>query len=700
MRISLTTIVVISIMFFICSLNAYSAPLFGDLPDTFWATDAVAGLASKGLVEGYPDGTFKGDRAATRWEMAMVIARLLAKNDQEHETFASKEDMQQVKHLANSYLAELEAFGVRISSLEKEYQKLNIRTTELERIKFYGGFESVWVSQRCQGPLPMVGSTLVPGIDWSNGRLITTGSAISATAKFGADAKISEDFNGGTEFAAYTNIGPDSINQYWGTIPPYLSNPFLASGTPANLTGIQGLNNIPWARMTLNNLWLNHNPSNTKVVCGSFTPDLIEKTILAGPKNPNIHNPMFLPFYGAKVSSYKKDRLISWETSFATIPQDSGTSFNYNTWMASANMAFNFKRGKISLNYLRTLNEMNSFLTEQNVGIMQMPISQRAGIIPIPLGRNWIDTRTNTLRNAAGPQSQNSYGITLHYNLSKALKVEAEAAGTNYNPDTSGTNYSATTCGNLARIGLLGNFNNRLKLKLDYISVSPTYDPFLLRYQTPPNLPIILPYGTYYSNYWQLHDSQTYPSNRQGLVFSGSYNWANSMLTANWSKQDQVAASTREQMQSIGNIEPLFTTIQGTGSEKGTVTSYGLGFSHTFRNNLSTFVNYFKYDIIRASVNPLDSISFNENIYIGGLSYPIGRKLTLYANYTIFNLEGNSGRFQQNFNQQIPALGAGYSLSEKSYIKMSYRLFNLRNYALQNSDWNGNQAIMEYSVNF
>ena len=57
---------------------AFAQP-FADVPTNHWAYDAIAELAAKGLIEGYPDGTFKGDRAMTRYEMAMVVARLLAR---------------------------------------------------------------------------------------------------------------------------------------------------------------------------------------------------------------------------------------------------------------------------------------------------------------------------------------------------------------------------------------------------------------------------------------------------------------------------------------------------------------------------------------------------------------------------------------------------------------------------------------------
>lgn len=52
---------------------------FSDVPSGHWSYDAVQMLEEKGLVEGYPDGLFKGDRPMTRYEMAMVVARVIAK---------------------------------------------------------------------------------------------------------------------------------------------------------------------------------------------------------------------------------------------------------------------------------------------------------------------------------------------------------------------------------------------------------------------------------------------------------------------------------------------------------------------------------------------------------------------------------------------------------------------------------------------
>ncbi|MCA9793553.1 MAG: S-layer homology domain-containing protein, partial [Candidatus Eremiobacteraeota bacterium] len=116
--------------------GAWAAPLFPDVPDNHWAKDAVAALAAKGLVEGYPDGTFKGDRAASRYEVAMIVARLLAKMEQAHASFATKAELQELRKLADAYKEELEAFGVRVTNLEEQTNRLDLRVSELERIRF------------------------------------------------------------------------------------------------------------------------------------------------------------------------------------------------------------------------------------------------------------------------------------------------------------------------------------------------------------------------------------------------------------------------------------------------------------------------------------------------------------------------------------------------------------------------------------
>ncbi|MEW6228805.1 MAG: S-layer homology domain-containing protein, partial [Bacillota bacterium] len=58
-----------------------AASPFGDVPQSHWAYEAVKQLAAYGIIEGFPDGTFKGAEPLTRYQMAMVIARLLVSLD-------------------------------------------------------------------------------------------------------------------------------------------------------------------------------------------------------------------------------------------------------------------------------------------------------------------------------------------------------------------------------------------------------------------------------------------------------------------------------------------------------------------------------------------------------------------------------------------------------------------------------------------
>ena len=96
-------------------VSAYAANPFSDVSTTDWAYQAVADLSDQGIVEGYPDGTFKGERNITRYEMAQIIARLMAKEDQ-----LNAEQQATINKLASEYADELANLGVRVSNLEKK----------------------------------------------------------------------------------------------------------------------------------------------------------------------------------------------------------------------------------------------------------------------------------------------------------------------------------------------------------------------------------------------------------------------------------------------------------------------------------------------------------------------------------------------------------------------------------------------------
>ena len=97
--------------------TALAAPAnpFVDVPAKHWSYDAVTKLAQAGVVSGYGDGTYKGDKTMTRYEMATIIAKAMANSEK-----ADAETQKTIDALAAEYGAELNNLGVRVDNLEKK----------------------------------------------------------------------------------------------------------------------------------------------------------------------------------------------------------------------------------------------------------------------------------------------------------------------------------------------------------------------------------------------------------------------------------------------------------------------------------------------------------------------------------------------------------------------------------------------------
>ena len=93
--------------------SAYAANPFSDVPAGHWAYDSISKLAAAGVIEGYGDDTFRGDRLMTRYEMAQIVAKAMAKGAN-------------VDKLAAEFADELDALGVRVAALEKKADNVKI----------------------------------------------------------------------------------------------------------------------------------------------------------------------------------------------------------------------------------------------------------------------------------------------------------------------------------------------------------------------------------------------------------------------------------------------------------------------------------------------------------------------------------------------------------------------------------------------
>ena len=110
--------------------TAFAAPNpFSDVTPNDWAYQAVSQLAAEGVVEGYPDGEFKGQQNITRYEMAQMVARAMVKQDQ-----LNAEQQAQLNRLADEFANELNSLGVRVSNLENRVG--NVKVTGDARVRW------------------------------------------------------------------------------------------------------------------------------------------------------------------------------------------------------------------------------------------------------------------------------------------------------------------------------------------------------------------------------------------------------------------------------------------------------------------------------------------------------------------------------------------------------------------------------------
>lgn len=115
----MTVLAVVALVAF--AAPAFAANPFADVPAGHWAYDAVAQLAADGLISGYPDGQFKGPQKATRYEVAAMVARAVARGDELH---ASKKDIELLKKLMVEFKDELDALGAKVDKIDKRVGKL------------------------------------------------------------------------------------------------------------------------------------------------------------------------------------------------------------------------------------------------------------------------------------------------------------------------------------------------------------------------------------------------------------------------------------------------------------------------------------------------------------------------------------------------------------------------------------------------
>ncbi|HEY9827521.1 MAG TPA: iron uptake porin [Stenomitos sp.] len=189
-----------------------SVSQLSDVQPTDWAFQALQSLVERyGCIAGYPDGTFRGNRAATRYELAAALNACL---DQISDRFATKEDLETIKALQEEFKAELATLKGRVDGLEARTATLEAQqfstTTKLTGLAvFTGQYGTVAGTGQYVNPIP--GSSNFPD---------TRASAIASvqlsfnTSFSGSDLLQTTLFvgNGGQDFFSTANIGSSPTN--------------------------------------------------------------------------------------------------------------------------------------------------------------------------------------------------------------------------------------------------------------------------------------------------------------------------------------------------------------------------------------------------------------------------------------------------------------------------------------------------------
>ncbi len=107
---------------------------FQDLPQDHWAYSDVDFLISQGYMEGYPDGTFKGRKVTTRYDVALILARILKRMEEKKATIdaASEEERAALSRLTKEFRDELGLLDIRVDSLERRMVDTENKMKSLE----------------------------------------------------------------------------------------------------------------------------------------------------------------------------------------------------------------------------------------------------------------------------------------------------------------------------------------------------------------------------------------------------------------------------------------------------------------------------------------------------------------------------------------------------------------------------------------
>jgi hypothetical protein len=213
------TLVIVLALVFVLSIagTAFAASNpFVDVPAKHWAYDAVSKLAKAGIIDGMGDGTFQGNKNMTRYEMAQIVAKAMARSEK-----ADAANKALIDKLAVEFAKELNNLGVRVAKLEN---KTNIGLTYESRIR----------AQQAE----VAGTKIQEGTNmWDARQRIYFAGAVNENVTFGARLEGSGTFGTGSWTTSF-NRAFFNVKDFLGAVDQLTIGKFSTLGiTPGLLNG-------------------------------------------------------------------------------------------------------------------------------------------------------------------------------------------------------------------------------------------------------------------------------------------------------------------------------------------------------------------------------------------------------------------------------------------------------------------------------
>ncbi len=373
-----------------------------DVRPTDWAFQALQSLVERyGCIAGYPDGTYRGNRAMTRYEFAAGLNACL---DRVNELIASatadlvtQEDLSVLQRLQEEFQAELATLRGRVDALEA-------RTSELEANQFST-------------------TTKMKGIAWMD-----LGTTFAGESGVGDDDDVQDDVTFGTRVRLALNTsfsGKDLLRTrlQFGGKEPYATR-FDSGLVPALFEAYPGNGN----NVILNELWYKFPLGKANVFVGSrgLEPDVI------APTQANLSK-------GYTFSDFYKFNPVSYKRPFGT---GAGAGFNYdltsNLNIAAAYLANSFGGPDSADN----AGNDSGLTGASNVAFTQLTFTpgdrltlagtyshnySTDGAVVTGVDRGTLNARRPFGGGADSSTRANNYGINASYKLSKKLNLSGWA---------------------------------------------------------------------------------------------------------------------------------------------------------------------------------------------------------------------------------------------------------------------------------